>query len=527
MITIRQIKISIEKDTLEELKKKICTVLRCKENVIKEMIISKKSIDARHKPEIYYIYEVNVSIENEDNFLKGNKNKDIVKYEKKEYIVPISGNVKLESSPIIIGSGPAGLFCAYILSECGYKPIVIERGEKIENRIKTVENFWKTGKLNTNSNVQFGEGGAGTFSDGKLNTNVKDKSGRQKKVLETFVRCGVDKDILYIHNPHIGTDILRTVIKNMREKIIEMGGQFYYNSTLTNIEIINDKISSIEINYKEKIKTDTLILAVGHSARDTFKMMYEKNIPMDSKPFAVGLRVQHPQEMINETQYGRKNASLGAANYKLTYKAKNGRGVYSFCMCPGGFVVNASSEEKKLVINGMSNHKRDEENANSAIVVTIGPKDYGQNVLDGIEFQKRLEEKAYEIGDGKIPIQLWKDFKENKKSLQIGKIKPIFKGKYQLSNLNDLLPEELNQSIKEAILYFGTKIKGFDREDAILAGIESRTSSPIRIKRNEEFESDIKGIYPCGEGAGYAGGIMTAAVDGIKVAESIIKKYYV
>lgn len=528
MIRIRQIKISIEKDNSTDLKKQICKKLRIESNEIKDIKISKKSLDARNKPNLFYIYEVDIQITNEDKILRKNiKNKDILKTPKEEYIYPKLGNKKLNKKPAIVGSGPAGLFCAYLLAELGYKPIIIERGEPVEKRIKTVENFWITGSLNKESNVQFGEGGAGTFSDGKLNTLVKDKDFRMKKVFEIFVNSGANPNILYTHNPHIGTDILREVVKNIRNKIIDNGGTFLYNSCLTNININNNKITSIEINNSQVIETDILVLAIGHSARDTFKMLFDKKIDMESKPFAIGLRVQHPQELINENQYGKNyNKILPPASYKLTYKASNNRGVYSFCMCPGGYVVNASSEPRHLAINGMSYQNRGSENANSAIVVTISSDDYGNHPLDGMKFQQYLEEKTYELGNGKIPIQLLKDFHNSVETTTLGNIKPVFKGNYQYSDLNKLLPSDISMAIKEAFPNFGKKIKGFDRDDTILAGIESRTSSPVRIIRNEKLEStNIKGIYPCGEGAGYAGGITTSAIDGLKVAEAIINKY--
>ena len=396
MIRIRQIKIPIEKDNLNHLKKKASIILNCPETDIKTISISKKSLDARKKPNIFYIYEVDVDVKNEEHLLKKHQlNKDIFLTPEEKYIYPKIGNKKLKHRPIIVGSGPAGLFCAYLLAELGYKPIIIERGEKIEERVKSVENFWKTGILNKNSNVQFGEGGAGTFSDGKLNTLVKDKSFRMKKVFEIFVESGANKDILYTNNPHIGTDVLRKVIINLRKKIIDFGGEFYYNTTLTNINIKENKMTSIEINHKEIIETDILVLAIGHSARDTFEMLNKKDFSLEPKPFAGGLRIQHPQELINVNQYGKNNKYLPPASYKLTYQTKEGRGVYSFCMCPGGYVVNASSEEKRLAINGMSYHDRNSLNANSAIVVTVSPKDYGTNPLDGLTFQRNLEEKAY------------------------------------------------------------------------------------------------------------------------------------
>ena len=529
MIRIRQIKIPVSNDNKENLIKKVSQKINCLPNDISNIKISKKSLDARNKPNLFYIYEVDIEINNEDKILKRNKNKnDILKTPDETYKYPNKGNIKLNNNPIIVGSGPAGLFSAYLLAEQGYKPIIIERGEKVEDRVKTVEQFWNTGELNKESNVQFGEGGAGTFSDGKLNTLVKDSSYRMKKVFEIFIECGANPEILYIHNPHIGTDVLREVVKNMRNKIIKMGGTFLYNTCLTNLIIENNQIKGIEVNNKDIINANAVILAVGHSARDTFLMLQNNNIKLEPKPFAIGLRVQHQQDMINKNQYGDNyNKNLSNASYKLTYKASNNRGVYSFCMCPGGYVVNASSEEGRLAINGMSYNDRGSSNANSAIVVTISPNDYGNNPLDGMNYQRKLEENAYKLGDGKIPIQLLKDFHNNVETKELGSIKPIFKGEYTLSNLNKLLPEEVALSLKEAFINFDKKIKGFNQDDTILAGIESRTSSPIRMPRDESLESTtIKGLYPCGEGAGYAGGITTSAMDGLKVAEQIISKYY-
>lgn len=526
MLRVRQIKIEVTKSNDENIKKAISKKLKIKENEIINYDIFKQSLDARNKNEIYYVYEVNVNVKNEKEILNKNNNVDVFSSPSMKYIFEKKGTNIIEDSLVIVGSGPAGLFAAYILAENGYKPIIIERGEDIENRIKTVQNFWENGELNINSNVQFGEGGAGTFSDGKLNTLVKDEFNRGRKVFETFVKYGAPKEILYSYKPHIGTDILREVVKNMREDIKKMGGKFYYNSCLTNITIKNNQVEEIEINNSTKISCKNLILAIGHSARDTFKMLYDLKIDMEAKPFAIGVRVQHPQDLINLSQYGKKyNNILPNATYKLTYKASNNRSVYSFCMCPGGYVVNASSEKNSLAINGMSYSKRDSLNANSAIVVTVNPNDFGTHPLDGIKFQQNLEKKAYEIGNGKIPIQLLKDFNQNIVSKELKNVKPIFKGEYNLANLNDIFPSEIIYSLKEAFPNFGKKIKNFDNDNTILAAIESRTSSPVRINRNENFESNIKGIYPCGEGAGYAGGITSAAMDGIKVAEAIGKKY--
>ena len=526
MIRIKGIKIPVEKNTKEELKNQISKKIKCRKEDIKEINIKKESIDARKKPNIFYVLEVDVNIENENRILKRNKNnKEIQKSPNEEYIYPKIGDKKLKYRPVIIGSGPAGLFCAYILSEKGYKPIIIERGEKVEDRIKTVEAFWKGEILNPNSNVQFGEGGAGTFSDGKLNTLTKDSEHRHKKVLEIFTQNGAPKEILYLHNPHIGTDILRQVIVNIRNNIIKKGGTFKYKSTMTDIGVKDNKIESILINNNETIETDILVLAIGHSARDTFEMLLKNGINIVPKPFAIGLRIEHPQELINKNQYGELSKLLPPASYKLTYLTKEKRGVYSFCMCPGGFVVNASSEKGRITTNGMSNNKRDTKNANSAIVVTVGPADYGNNPLDGIKYQRELEEKFFNLEGGKVPIQLLKDFKTNTRTQKLGTITPIIKGKYQFSNLTKALPAYITNSIKEALPEFSKKIKCFDMDDAILSGIEARTSSPVRIPRDEKYESNIKGIYPCGEGAGYSGGIITSSVDGIKIAEQIINLY--
>ena len=527
MIRIRQVKIPIINDSKEYITNKISKILRIDQSKINNYKIVKKSIDARDKNNILYVYEFDVSTNFEKEILKKNKSSDIIISPSEKYEFKITGTEKLNDRIVIVGSGPSGLFCAYMLASQGYKPLVIERGEKIEDRVKSVEEFFETNKLNTNSNIQFGEGGAGTFSDGKLNTLVKDKFNRCRKVFEIFIENGAPEEIMYLSKPHIGTDILRKVIINMRNKIIKMGGEFLYNSLVSDIIIENNKVIGIETIEKVRINCSILVLAIGHSARDTFYMLRNKKVNMKAKNFAVGVRVEHPQEMISRSQYGDNYKLLPPASYKLTYQCQSGRGVYSFCMCPGGFVVNASSEEGYLAVNGMSNYKRDEKNANSAIVVTVNSKDLGEDIFSGLEFQRKLERKAYELGKGYIPIQLYKDFVDNKITTKLGKVIPNTKGKYNFSNLNELFPNFIPDSITEAIPNFGKKIKGFDREDCIFLGVESRTSSPIIIERNEEGESNINGLYPCGEGAGYAGGITTAAMDGIKVFENIIKKYKV
>lgn len=528
MIKVRQVKVNVEKNSEEEIKRQLLKKLKAKSEEVLNIKITKQSIDAREKPILYFVYELEVQLKNEQAYLNKNKSKDIFKEEKENFQLKETKEKKrkLNHRPIVVGSGPAGLFCAYILAYYGYNPIILERGKDIEERVKDVEFFFKENKLNVNSNIQFGLGGAGTFSDGKLNTLVKDKRHIGKKVFEIFVECGAPSEILYAYKPHIGTDLLRVVIKNMKQKIISMGGSFFFEKTVTNLFFSNDKIEKIEINHQETMPCEALVLAIGHSARDTFFMLNDRKLEMKSKPFAVGIRISHPQKMINKSQYGtEENKILGPASYKLTYNTKEKRGVYSFCMCPGGYVVNASSEKGRLAINGMSNHQRESENANSALLVTVSKEDYGEGLFDGVLFQRKLEEQAYKLGQGLIPIQLYKDFKANKKTTFLEEVKPLFKGSYTLSNLRKILPEWMSESLIEAIEYFNHKIKGYSREDAILAAIESRSSSPIRIIRNEEYESNKKGVYPCGEGAGYAGGITTSAMDGIKVAEQIINTY--
>ncbi|MBP3635922.1 MAG: NAD(P)/FAD-dependent oxidoreductase [Bacilli bacterium] len=522
MIRVRQIKININNNTIDEIIYKTASKLKINKNDISSIEVVKKSIDARDKENINYIYEVEIDVKNEKKILDNNKSNDIYLKEDETYNFDIKNKGNMKNRPIIVGSGPSGLFCAYMLSEYGYKPIIIERGEKVEDRVKTIEKFWKTGKLNKNSNVQFGEGGAGTFSDGKLNTLVRDKNFRMKKVFEIFVECGAPKEILYENKPHIGTDLLRNVIINMRNKITAMGGYFRYNTLLTNLVIENNTIKQIEVNNDELIPCDNLVIAIGHSARDTFKMLHENGLDMMSKPFAVGVRIQHTQEMINKSQYGSFSKLLPPSDYKLTYTAKDKRGVYSFCMCPGGYVVNASSEEGNLVINGMSNYKRDSKVSNSALIVQVSNKDFGDNLFDGMQFQIKLEKLAYEEGKGLIPVQLYKDFKENILSTNFKTVKPEFKGGYNFSNINNILPKFICNDLIEAIEYFNTKIKGYNNDDVIISGVETRTSSPIRILRGDNYMSNIKGIYPIGEGAGYAGGITTSAMDGIRCFEKII-----
>lgn len=525
MIKITQFKLPLE-HTKEDLEKKVCKLLQISSAGSFEIEILKRSLDARKTP-LMYNYQLGVFADGEEKIVKRLKNKDVTLCSPVKYHFPKSGNEKLDHPPVIIGAGPAGLFCAYMLAKAGYNPILLERGDAVEERQQKVDRFWETGKLDVKSNVQFGEGGAGTFSDGKLNTLVKDRHGRSRLVLETFVSFGAHQDILFENKPHIGTDILVDVVRNMRDEIRKLGGEIHFNSQVTDIAIENHKITALQINEDRWIETETAVLAIGHSARDTFQMLLKRQVPMRSKPFAVGVRIEHPQHLINENQYGKSYPdSLPAAAYKLTRKVADDRGVYSFCMCPGGYVVNASSEEGMTAVNGMSYHARAGENANSAMIISVRPEDFGSDgPLAGVEFQRKLERAAYREGQGKIPVQLFGDFCKNKVSEKLGRIKPNTKGAWTFGNVRSIFPENLAAGLEEGIKGCERLIPGFAGEEVLLLGVESRTSSPVRIERNEAFESEITGIYPCGEGAGYAGGIMSAAMDGIKVAEAIALKF--
>lgn len=525
MIRITQLKLPVD-HRQEQLQKKIARTLKCGEDTFSYEII-RQSLDARHKGDKKFVYTVDVSTPVEKKLLRKNRDKNVTFFEKKEYCFPKSGEEILKNPPVVVGSGPAGLFCAWYLARAGYRPLVLERGQEAQKRKETVDRFWKDGILDPESNVQFGEGGAGTFSDGKLNTLVKDPNGRNHEVLKRFVEAGAPQEIVYQQKPHLGTDVLIGIVETMRHQIEEMGGEFRFESKVTDLCMEKGRLLAVEINDKEKIPAEVCVLALGHSARDTFSMLHRRGIFMQPKSFAVGLRMEHPQKMINMDLYGEEeNEVLGAASYKVTYTCENGRGVYSFCMCPGGYVVNASSEVGMLAVNGMSYQARDSKNANSALIVTVSPEDFPEEgVLGGIAFQRNLEKAAWELGKGRIPVQLFGDFKEHRKSMEFGEVIPQMKGAYVLADVRSILPKVIGDSIEEGVTAFGRKIKGFDRPDALLSGIESRTSSPVRIVRDKQGCANIEGIYPCGEGAGYAGGITSAAMDGIKIAEFICEKF--
>lgn len=555
MIHIGQLKIPVEKVMAEaskqDLKKGIISAgetavikryiekkLKIKQSDIKEFTVLKKSVDARKKEQIFFIYQVDFFTDNEKMVLSRYKKNDVtIKSEKKENDTAkceVAAEKDTSEKIVIAGFGPAGLFAAYELALSGYKPLVIERGHDVDSRKKSVEHFWKTGELDTESNVSFGEGGAGTFSDGKLNTMVKDKFGYNRRVLETFVKFGAPAEILYLQKPHIGTDKLADVVKNMRLEIERLGGEVRFGVRLDTLNIKNTgngdskKLESINVTDRflgkeEVIECDRLILAIGHSARDTFLSLNECGVTMQPKSFAIGVRVEHSQEMIGKNQYGELYKALPTADYKLTHQTKDGRGVYSFCMCPGGYVVNASSEKGMLAVNGMSDYLRDGINANSAIVVTVGVEDFdGTDALAGMRFQRKWEKKAFDAAGGKIPVQLFGDFKKNVVSKEFGNVRPQTKGETAFANVREILPGEVADSIEEGIIAFEKKINGYSRDDTLLLGIESRTSSPVKIVRDDTMQSNIKGLYPCGEGAGYAGGITSAAMDGIKTAIKII-----
>lgn len=496
-------------------------ILSSRLKINKQDIVSaelyRKSVDARDNRDVHFVLSIIAKLKNEAQVLKRNKNAAI--FTKKEYIWQ-----KAESDirPVVVGFGPAGMFAALTLARAGLRPIVFERGADVDTRTADIEQFFAGGTLNPESNVQFGEGGAGTFSDGKLNSGIKDI--RCRTVLEVFHEFGAQKDILVDAKPHIGTDVLKTVVKNIRNEIILLGGEVNFNSRLDGVFFENNKLKEISVNGK-KLPCEYLCLCIGHSARDTFKMLYENGLEMTRKPFAMGVRIEHLQSEINKALYGEfaSHKALKAADYKLAVHLPSGRGVYTFCMCPGGEVINASSEGGGIAVNGMSNSRRDGANANSALLVGINPEDLqGDNIFAGCELQAKIEQKAYSIANGSVPITTVGNFVFDKKA-EIETVKPTVKPNYAFADFGEIYPDFIIDSLKDGIIEMDKKIHGFACDDAILTAPETRSSSPVRIVRNETGESvSFGGIYPCGEGAGYAGGIMSAAVDGIKSAEKII-----
>ena len=527
MLRIHEIKLDLSEDRAD-IPYKIEKKLHLKRNSVLEWRIVKESVDARNKNSIKRIYTVDFSVKNPEALLKIYRN---IKPAEEDGCRPLPGEWEsaaekpMTKPPLIVGFGPCGMFAGLVLARRGYRPVILERGKRIEERTADVETFWKEGILLPESNVQFGEGGAGAFSDGKLNSGIKN-SYRTRFVLEELVRHGAPEEILYKQNPHVGTDILREVVVSIREEILSLGGEIRFESRFTGIRVSDGRLQAVEINGKEIFETGTLIIAPGHSARDTFKMLRDEGLEMSPKPFSIGARIEHPQKMIDISQYGSGTAAevLGAADYKLSYKCGNGRGVYTFCMCPGGYVVASASEPETVVTNGMSYHSRAGKNANSALLVSVEPEDFGsEDPLAGIEFQRKWERAAFAAGGGNYcaPAQKISDFLLGIPSEGPGEVQPEYRPGVRWTDITPCLPEFAVEAMREALPYFGKKIKGFDMGDGVLTAVETRSSSPVRIIRNEDLQSGTGGIFPAGEGAGYAGGIMSAAVDGIRVAEKI------
>ncbi|WP_405357564.1 NAD(P)/FAD-dependent oxidoreductase [Ruminococcus sp.] len=500
--------------------------LRVPIKAIKQASLYRRSIDARHKNDIHYTTSIDVTLSgNEQAALNKAKCKNAAITEPYRYI-PLTPKNK-DKRPLIVGTGPAGLFCALTLAQSGIRPIVIERGSRVEERTKAVNRMWQKAVLDAECNVQFGEGGAGTFSDGKLNTGTKD--GRSRKVLLEFAAHGAPDEILYNAKPHIGTDKLRDTVKNIREELIALGAEIYFDTKLTDIKTNDGAITAAEVEHhgtKRLIECNEIVLAIGHSARDTFELIHGMGIRIEPKSFSVGVRIEHLRENIDRSQYGAAHKRLPAAYYKQNVHLRDGRGVYTFCMCPGGVVVAAQSEENSVVTNGMSEFARDKVNSNAALLVSVHPDDImGEHRLKGMHWQRELERKAFVAGGGdyRAPIIRVDDFLNKEISTRLGEVTPSYQPGTEFASMDDILPPFVTDSLREAIPLIDRRLHGFNHPDAILTAVESRSSSPIRITRDENMQSvSLKGLYPCGEGAGYAGGIVSAAVDGIKVAEKII-----
>lgn len=533
MIRITEIKLPLEHES-SDIQAAIIKKLGINTADLLDYSIFKRGVDARKANAILLAYTVDVTVQGEAKILaKLRKDPHVKVAPDTSYHFVAQAPSGLKNRPIIIGLGPSGLFAALILAQSGFKPLVLERGKAVRERTKDTFNFWRKSKLNTESNVQFGEGGAGTFSDGKLYSQIKDPKHYGRKVLNEFVIAGAPEEILYVSHPHIGTFRLVSMVEKMRETIIALGGEIRFESRVDDIEIAlnaegQNQVQAVVLQNGQRIATNHLVLAVGHSARDTFEMIYKRGIYIEAKPFSIGFRIEHPQSLIDSARHGpnAQHPILGAADYKLVHHASNGRSVYSFCMCPGGTVVASASEANCVVTNGMSQYSRNERNANAGIVVGITPDvDFPGHPLAGMELQRKWEHQAFLLGGStyQAPGQLIGDFLVNKPSTQFGEVIPSYTPSVHLTNLDNALPEYVISAIREAIPQFAKQIKGFDLPDGILTGVETRTSSPIRIKRNDDDLQSIntKGLYPTGEGAGYAGGILSAGVDGIRVAEAV------
>lgn len=532
MIRITNIKLNLDdavtkSSELANLKKLVFSKYKIKPNNFVSLHIFKRATDARRKNNVHFVYTIDVKVKNETSIL-ARQMKNVTQSPDLTYQQVAQGEEVLQHRPVVVGFGPSGIFAALLLSRRGYKPIVLERGYDVDKRTKTWKDFINNRVFEENASIQYGEGGAGTFSDGKLTTSASNL--RCRFVLEEFIKAGAQEEILYMNKPHIGTDILKRVIKNIRQEIIANGGEVRFESKVTNIEVEDNQIQAVIVNDEERIPTNVCLLGIGHSARDTFEVLLDNGLNMSQKPFSVGVRIEHSQELINKAQYGEfhNHKALGAAEYKLSYHSKSGRSAYTFCMCPGGFVVNAASEENAVVTNGMSYSKRDGKNANAALLVNVTPNDYpSEHPLAGITYQKEFEKLAYKLAGSNYnnPLQLVGDFLQDNQSTNVGSVTPTIMPGYSFVKMQDIYPTYITQTMKEAIHYFDKRIKGFASEDAVLTGPETRSSSPVKIHRDETYQTNILGIYPMGEGPGYAGGIMTASVDGLKTAEEVIKKY--
>jgi uncharacterized FAD-dependent dehydrogenase len=526
MIRLSNIKLPLHHDDTA-LKAAILSILSISEAQFVSFKVFRRGYDARRKKDIYLMYTVDVETTIDDQLLQQFADEPTIKLTPDmRYQYVAQAPQSFAERPLVIGFGPCGLLAGLVLAQMGYKPIILDRGQDVRQRTKDTFGFWREKTLNTESNVQFGEGGAGTFSDGKLYSQVKDPKHYSRKVLHEFVEAGAPEEILFVSKPHIGTFRLVSMIEKMRAKIIALGGEIRFGCRVDDLNIEEGQVTGVTLANGETLSSRHVVLAVGHSARDTFQMLCDRDVYIEAKPFSVGFRIEHEQSMIDKARFGPNagNEILGAADYKLVHHCKNGRSVYSFCMCPGGTVVAATSEEQRVVTNGMSQYSRNERNANSAVVVGIDPSDYPGHPLAGIEFQRALESKAYVMGGSNYdaPAQTVGDFLKGQTSTALGKVKPSFTPGIKLTNLADALPDYCIEALREAIPAFNRKINGFALDDALLTGIETRTSAPINIKRGDDFQSiNTRGLYPAGEGAGYAGGIMSAAIDGIKVAEAV------
>ncbi|MEN9656739.1 MAG: hypothetical protein RL571_204 [Pseudomonadota bacterium] len=528
MLRINEVKLPLDHSE-EELKQALLKRLGISASDLISFSIFKRSYDARKRAAILLIYSLDAEVKQEATVLKRlSSDRHIMLTPNIEYQYVASAPEGLTDRPVVIGTGPCGLFAGLLLAQMGFKPIILERGKAVRERTKDTWGLWRKGELNPESNVQYGEGGAGTFSDGKLYSQIKDPKHLGHKVLQEFVKAGAPDEIMYVSKPHIGTFRLVSMVESMRANIIELGGEVRFSSKVERLILKNGQVEGVELANGEKIHAKHVVLAIGHSARDTFYKLFEQGVYMEAKPFSLGFRVEHPQTMIDSARFGASagNPILGAADYKLVHHASNGRSVYSFCMCPGGTVVAAASEPGRVVTNGMSQYSRNERNANAAIVVGITPEvDFPGHPLAGIELQRKWESKAFEVGGStyQAPAQKLGDFLAGKPSTEFGVVVPSYTPGVHLTDLSDCLPEYAITAIREAMPAFDKQIKGFGMADALFTGVETRTSSPVRIKRdNDSLQSiNTKGLFPAGEGAGYAGGILSAGVDGIKIAEAV------